>query len=261
MNQVVTGALFAGALFLGILLMLETGRYLRRRQSGKEIISNSSGLNEIEGALFGLMALILAFSFSGAGSRLDARRQLIVDEANCIGTAYLRLELLSPEPKQDLQEKFRQYVDARLSAYRALPDAAKAKSEVNRAMIIQGEIWTSAVAACQQANSSQTSMLLLNSLNAMFDIANTRYLATKMHQPVLVYWLMSILVLICSLLAGFSMGDNNVRNRIYIFSFAMMLAITVYTIIDLDHPRLGLIQVKDFDQAIVDVRNSMDVAK
>jgi len=261
MNQIVLGALFASLLFLGIVLMLQLGSYLRRRQFGKEIMSKSSGLTEIEGALFGLMGLILAFSFSGAGSRLDARRQLIVDEANCIGTAYLRLELLMPEPKQELQQKFRQYVDARLSAYAALPDAEKAKAEVDRAIVIQGEIWKRAVAACQQANSSQTSILLLNSLNAMFDIANTRYLATMIHQPGLVYYLMSILVLICSLLAGFSMDGSKARNWIYIFSFAVMLAITIYTIIDLDHPRLGLIQVRDFDQAIVDVRNRMEVAK
>jgi hypothetical protein len=257
MNQIVLGTLFALILFIGILLMLKLGRYIRLRKVGGEI-SESSGLSAIEGALFGLMGLILAFSFSGAGSRLDARRQLIVDEANCIGTAYLRLELLLPQAKQDLQEKFRQYVDARISVYRTLPDAVKAKAEVARALAIQGEIWSEAVTACQQTNASQTSILLLNSLNAMFDIANTRYMATLIHQPRLVYWLMFILVLICSLLAGFSMGESKAQNWIYIHSFALMLAITVYTIIDLDHPRLGFSQVKNFDQAIVDVRNSMD---
>jgi hypothetical protein len=260
MNQAVLGMLFSVLLFIGILVMIQAGQYFRRRHSVNDNISKSSALIAIESALYGLMGLILAFSFSGAGSRLDARRKLIVDEANCIGTAYLRLELLEPQRRKELQEMFRQYTDARLRVYRMLPDVAKAKAEVPSAVTLQRKIWTRAVSGCQQTGTPQTSILLLPALNSMFDIANSRNMATMMHQPVLIYLLMSVIVLICSLLAGFSMGDSSERNRIYIFSFALMLATTTYVIVDLDYPRLGLIHVRDFDKSIVDIRNNMDVS-
>jgi len=257
MNQVVLGALFAGGLFLGILLMMQVGRYVRVRLSGKDIESTSAGLTALEGALFGLMSLILAFCFSGAGLRFDARRQLIIEEANCIGTAYLRLSLLPTQAQQDLQEKFRQYVDARLDAYRVLPDLAKAKAEIARAAAIQGEIWTRAIEASQRMDSLQATVLVLPALNAMFDIANTRYWATQIHPPPFVFWLLGVLILIFSLLAGFDMGDGKARSWIHVVSFAVLLAITFYAIVDLEFPRLGLVQVKNFDQALVDVRNNM----
>jgi hypothetical protein len=258
MNQVVLGGLFAIGLFFGSLFMMQLGRYIRGRQSGKDIESKRAGLSVIEGALFGLMGLILAFSSSGAGIRFDARRQLIIDEANCIGTAYLRLELFPAQAKQALQEKFRQYVDALLATYRAIPDITKAQAEMTRAETIQNEIWAKAIEASQQMSSNQaTQLLVLPALNEMFDIANTCYRITQMHTPFPIYLLMSVLLLICSLLAGYSMGESKERSWIHAISFAALLSLTLYVIIDLDFPRLGRIQVRDFDQAIIDIRDGM----
>ena len=257
MNQIFWGGLFAGGLFLGIFLMMEAGRYMRVRHQGKDIESGRAGFATLEAALFGLMGLILAFSFSGAMSRFDARRHLIIEEANHSGTAYFRLDLVPAQAKQELREEFRQYVDTRLAAYRALPDIAKAEAGLVRATAIQREIWTKAVAAGQQGSSPQATIIVLPALNAMFDIANTRYLVTKIHLPQVIFWLMGALILICSLLAGYGMGASKARNWMHIVSFAVFLAITVYTIIDLEFPRAGLIQVSSFDQALVTVRNSM----
>lgn len=258
MNQIVLAVAIAGLIFLGELLMLFGGRYLRKRHSRKGVELKGEGLGALEGALFGLMGLILAFCFSGAGARFDARMQMIVAEANCIGTAYLRLDLLSPQRRADIQEQFRQYVDARLGAYRAAPDLAKAKAEFARAAAIQGEIWTRAIAACKQDNLAPPAVsTLLPALNEMFDIANTRYMALQMHPPVSIYCLMAALVLICSLLAGFRMGESQTISRLHVLAFAALVAVTVYVTIDLEFPRLGIIQVTNFDQAIADVRAGM----
>jgi hypothetical protein len=250
--------LLVGGLFFGIILMMQAGLNIGTRYLAKYPKLGDAGLGVLEGALFGLMGLVLAFSFSAAALRFDARRQLIVEEANDIGTAYLRLDLLPAHAQSKLRENFRQYVDARLSAYNAVPDMTKVEAELGRSIALQRQIWTTAVVASQQANSPQAPTLVLSALNAMFDIANTRYLAGKMHLPMAIYFLMGVLILICSLLAGFEMGFGKARSRIHTIAFAALLAVTVYTIIDLEYPRIGLIQVKNFDQALVDVRKSMD---
>jgi len=109
-------------LFLAMMLALMVGRYLGRRHPSDEMASARTRLTAVEAAIFGLLGLLVAFTFSGASSRYDLRRQMTVDESNAIGTAYLRLDLLSAQAQPALREKFRRYLEARIAAYRLLPD-------------------------------------------------------------------------------------------------------------------------------------------
>ena len=93
--------------FVGMVLLLEVGRRIRLRALAKEGEKPAGGLGVVEGAIFGLMGLVIAFTFSGAASRFDARRQLIVEEANSIGTAYLRIDLLPEATQPPLREMLR----------------------------------------------------------------------------------------------------------------------------------------------------------
>ncbi|HEY5866855.1 MAG TPA: DUF4239 domain-containing protein, partial [Candidatus Tectomicrobia bacterium] len=106
---------FALSLSLGMLLCLAIGRWIGVRRMRQVTADARQGIGAIEGAVFGLMGLLIAFTFSGATSRFDTRRQLIVEEANAIGTAYLRLDLLPAAAQPALRELFRRYVDARLT--------------------------------------------------------------------------------------------------------------------------------------------------
>jgi hypothetical protein len=253
----ILGVITLVGLFLGMLLFLEAGRRIRLRMIAIDAEKAGAGLGAVDGALFALMGLIIAFTFSGAASRFDARRQLMVEEANDIGTAYLRLDLL-PEPAQPhLREKFRQYVDTRLETYRVLPDLDAAMAQIAKANEMQREIWNLSIAAAKEAPSPQVTMVLLPALNAMFDIANTRYWSTQLHPPVIIFALLGALALICSLLAGFGMAGGKARSWIHIVAFAAILALTVYVIIDMEYPRMGFIRVDAFDRALVEVRASM----
>ena len=244
-------------LFLGMIFFLELGRRMRLRFLPKNDEKLAGGLSVVEGALFGLMGLVIAFTFSGAASRFDDRRHLIVEEANNIGTAYLRLDLLSPAAQPEIRDLVRRYVDARIETYRVLPDYDAAMLQFAKAGEIQQRIWNYAVNATKDEPNPQAAIVLLPALNQMFDIANTRFWATQTHPPVMIFMLLGILALVCALLAGFGMGAGTTRSWIHVVGFAIILTFAVYVIVDLEYPRMGFIRVDSFDQALVDVRATM----
>jgi hypothetical protein len=182
---------------------------------------------------------------------------LVVEEANAIGTAYLRLDLLPTGAQTPLREAFRQYLDTRLEVYQKLPDIATARQALARATMQQAQIWQQAVAACQEASPSAT-MLLLPALNAMIDITTTRTMATQIHPPQVVFVMLCVLALASSLLAGYSLaGSRRSSYRIHMVIFAIIMAVTIFVILDLEYPRLGLIRVDAIDQVLIDLRDSM----
>jgi hypothetical protein len=246
------------ALFIVGLLVagIEFGRRIRLRSSEEKF---SSGLGVIDSAVFGLMALLLGFSFAGAVSRFDVRRDLIVQETNAIGTAWLRIDLLPEAAQPQIRDDFRAYLDARLAYYRDLSDD-RAKAAVSLALSekLQNKIWTESVAAAEQTSSNAVMTLVLGSLNEMIDITTTRLVALQNHPPIPIYVTLVLLALASAVVAGFEMGDTGKRSWLHTLVFAAALALTIYTMIDLEFPRFGVIRVDRFDQALVKQRNSMN---
>jgi hypothetical protein len=98
---------------------------------------------------------------------------------------------------------------------------------------------------------------VLPALNEMIDITTTRTAATRMHPPGIIFGMLGTMVVVSALLAGYGMAGTRGRSWLHILSFATTLALTVYVILDLEYPRLGLIRVDAFDQFLVDVREGM----
>jgi hypothetical protein len=259
MNHALTVFLYTFSLFLGMLLFLEIGRRIAVRRMKQDSGTAGEGVGAVDGAVFALLGLLIAFTFSGASSRFDTRRQLIVEETNDIGTAYLRLDLLPADAQPALRENFRRYLDARIDVYRKLPDLAAAKEHLAKANELQTQIWRQAVAASRAEGALPAApVLLLPALNAMIDITTTRTMATLMHPPAVVFVMLFGLALAASLLAGYGMTGSKVRSWLHMLGFALVMAFAVYVILDLEYPRLGLIRVDAFDQALVDLRKSMN---
>ena len=150
--------------------------------------------------------LLVAFTFSGASSRFDIRRNLIVQEANAIGTAYLRLDVLPVDQQPGLRESSRQYLDARIRVCDSFPDLAAVRRELESAKKMEPIIWSQARSAVQESQSA--AILLLPAINEMFDIANTRTLATMMHPPAIIYIMLFFLALASVMLAGYGMANQ-----------------------------------------------------
>ena len=116
------GPLVCLCLFAGMMLLHELGRRLGVRRRAKDPEGSRLGLGPVESATFGLLGLLIAFTFSGAASRFDVRRNLVTEEANLIEQAWLRVDLLPEAEQPKMRGHFRDYLDSRLAVYDKLPD-------------------------------------------------------------------------------------------------------------------------------------------
>jgi hypothetical protein len=251
--------IFSLALFVGMMILLIVGRYLGIRRHLEKSAGERESLGTIEGALFGVFALLMAFTFAGAAERFGEKRTLIAKEVGSVEAAYLRLQLVPENERVALQELFRRYVDSRLETYRRLPDMQAATAEIAGSKELQRAIWAKAVAAARLPNADpHAGEVLLPAINDMIYIATIRTMALQAHPPRIIFELLFALGLICSLLAGYHMASGRRWNWLHIFSFTVITVIVVYVILDIEYPRGGLIQLQNADQMLIKVREDMN---
>jgi hypothetical protein len=241
-------------LFAGVLVLFYAGRRLADRRD----VDGERGVSVVDAGAFGLLSLLVAFTFTGAATRFDVRRQLIIDESNAIGTAYLRLSML-PEPQRHaVQAELRRYVDSRIETYRRLPDRDAALAERARSLDLQQQIWDDAVTASEAEGAPVTApTVLLPALNQMFDLAVTRTAMTEMHPPMIIFGMLFALALVAALLAGHGLSPRSRLSALHVVGFAAAMSVVVFVIFDLEFPRLGVFRIDDFDHLLVDARASM----
>jgi hypothetical protein len=257
MNGAVSSLIFSVSLFLGMLLLLELGRRIALREKAKSSDKELAGIAAVEGAVFALFGLLIAFTFSGSIERFDKHRELIAEETNTIGTAYLRLDLLAKSAQSPLRELFSKYLDTRLEVYRKLPDIEAAKAALTTSAHLQEEIWTRAVDASRLPDSHpDAGKLLLPALNAMIDITTTRAMAADLHPPAIIFMLLFALGLACSLFAGYGMAAGR-RSWLHILGFSAVTVITVFVVLDIEYPRQGMFRADAYDQVLIDLRDGM----
>jgi hypothetical protein len=248
----------AACLFFGILLFTEVGRRVGIARLARDPEGLTKGASAAEAAVFGLLGLLIAFTFSGAASRFEDRRHLITTEANAIGTAYLRLDLLSEDTQPEMKDLFRRYVEIRLATYRDFADETATDAALAEGAALQGNIWAKALTACRKPEApAHAAMLVLPALNEMIDITTTRVMATRNHPPLIVFLLLGALSLVGALLVGYGTSPNKDRSWFHTVVFAAILSLTVWVIVDLEFPRLGLIRVDAADQVLLELRKTM----
>jgi hypothetical protein len=243
-------------LFLGMLACMEVGRVVgsRRKEGGAEGLP--AGVSVVEGSVFGLLGLLIAFTFSGAASRFDERRHITVEEVNAIGTAWKRIDMLPPDAQPEIRDGFRRYVDAIAAAYRKLPDLTA--EEFTRATHVANETWAKAAAASRPESGVPARMLfILPAMNEMFDLSEARKLSTRIHPPLVIYFMLALVALAAALLAGYGMAGGQGRNWIHMIAFSLTIAASAYVILDLEYPRMGLIRIDEFDRALLELRATM----
>jgi hypothetical protein len=246
-----------GGLIAAILLSMEVGHRLGLRHWARVPATLPPGFATIEASLLGLMGLLIAFTFYGAGSRFDIRRNLIAQEANAISTAYLRLDLLPPETQPQMKELFRKYLASRLEVYQKIPDIKAVNAALHRSSALQADVWKKAVEAVKGSGPAEKS-LLLTSLNEMIDITTVRTVALMTHPPAAVFAMLALTVIASSLLVGYTMSSSGVHDWVFVAAFAFVLGAAVYVILDYEYPRAGLVRIDPVDQVLAQTLAKMN---
>jgi hypothetical protein len=204
----------------------------------------------LQTSISGLMALLVAFVFSGAGNRFEDRRKLMVREANAIGTAYLRLDLLPPETQPALREDFRAYVRSRLDVFHKVPDTKAVNEALAQSSILQGNIWHQAVMATRNTRPS-TEALVLSSINEVIDITTDQTVALTAHPPAAVFILLFVALLTSSGLAGYGMAATEFEDWALVAMYVVVIGAAVYVIADYEFPRVGFLRIDYVDQVLM----------
>ena len=258
-NSALVGGLLAVFVFIGILAMLAAGRWFGRRVIEKHGGSGPSTIGSLETAVFALLGLLIAFTFSGALQRFDLRRTQVVDEANAVGTAWLRVGLLPQDAQPPVRDALRTYVDSRIATYRKIDDVKAAREEVARSQVLQSQVWSSTTLALARPDTrAGTDLLLLPALNALFDLSTVRLTAMRMHPPKIIYVMLVGLALVSALLAGFQSAGERKPDWLHRVAFGGIIAFTVYVIFEIEYPRAGFVRIDTIDQVLVNARAQMN---
>ena len=239
-------------LIIALIAALEIGNRLGRRARASIDDTGKSQANSLQGAIIGLLALLLAFTLSMAISRYDTRRQLVLDEANAIGTTYLRAKMLPPPYSADAANLLRQYVENRLEFYNAGIDQARLQAASDQATQLQGQLWSIAVAASAQDNRAVPTGLFVQTLNDTIDLQAKRLAAFRNHVPETVIWLLLGVSVAAAGVVGYNNGLGNRRHVFGALTLIVLLAVIIWVIIDLDRPRSGLIVISQ--QSMIDLQ-------
>lgn len=196
-----------------------------------------------------LLSLLLGFTLAMAMTRFDRRVQLIVDEANAIGTTFLRADLLPEPARTKARSLLVDYVSARVEFSK---EGLEARGALARTKDLQSELWRLAASAAQQSPTPVTA-LFVNSLNETIDLHATRIAALENRIPRPVWVMLGLLALLTALMFGLSQRERLPTSMLVP---PLMLAVVLSLIADLDTPRTGLIRVdmKSIERLQVDVQ-------
>ncbi|OQP47305.1 hypothetical protein A4H97_07320 [Niastella yeongjuensis] len=242
-------------LFVAMLFMVQLGRIAGKKWKQEE--SETKGISFLLNAIFGLSAFILAFTFGMSASRYSNVRDLIIEEANNIGTALLRSDLYTDSVQDAFRADFKKYIDARVSFYDHVADADllnKARLDAENARI---ELWRRVAQQSKGPNMIIPSNNMIPALNSMFDIATTIEMTLYARVPDLIIYMLFILGLVTSFIGGYTSKDIKQKDWIIIIAFALFSSMVTYITLDLGRPMRGVMKGNIGKQAIIDIRKSL----
>ena len=235
-----------------VLAAIEGGHRLGSYRHGLPGREKDAPVGAMVGAMLGLLAFMLAFTFGMAASRFDTRKQLVLEEANAIGTTYLRTAML-PDKREEIRALLRSYVDNRLEAVRS----DRVANEIVKSEEIQGQLWSAATAVALQHPDSIIVGLFVQSLNEVIDLHAKRVTASLRNRIPGTIWLALLTIATLSLAAmGYHSGLVGTVRSLAVIVVAVTFSAVIALIADLDRPQEGSLTVSQ--QALIDVRQSMN---
>lgn len=243
----------------GLLLLMflgnELGFRLGRHRMSKETERSHAVSAGLKASVIGLVALLIGFSFSMTTNRFSERQHLVLDEANAIGTCYLRAGLLADPARTEIRQTLRQYTETRIRYFEEalhLEESRHISQEMDADMeALWQEVETAAAADLQAVHFSQ----IIPAANEVIDLNSTRAWASQNQTPGSVIMLLAVCSVVATTLMGHSSGQAGVRHVGLWIALNVLIVLVLYVILDFDRPRRGLIQLNH--QPLIDLRESL----
>lgn len=233
---------------IGLFTLLPTscqvGYALGRRARVSKDDAERSRASTWQSALLALAGLLIGFTFSMAQARYDARKQIVLDEANAIGTTFLRTHLIDDAAGEPLRALMRRYVDVRLAFAESGADIARTSELMRESGVLTDEIWAK-VAAAGHADRSPVTALLVQSTNEMIDAGEEHVAAIANPLPITVFLVLFLATAVAMASTGFVCALEGRRSVLGMIVMPLLLATVVALVFDLAHPRIGIVRVKD----------------
>lgn len=245
----VIGVLILGCLLLAVEAGYRGHRWLARRRQGDDTMED--GQSHLLSAVLGLLALLLGFTFSLSLSRYEARRDMVLQEANAIGTAALQAELLGEPNRTAMADLLRDYVAVRLVWSRS----GVPSPDLTATNALQHKLWTATGVAIRTDPSPQLTRGLMDAVNESFDLAAARTTAREAHIPDRVLHVLLLYTLLSAVMIGYMLAVSGRPHRAATVLMLILLTLALVVILDLDRPRSGAIQVSQ--QPMEDLQASL----
>jgi hypothetical protein len=234
--------LLACALTL-FLVAIEVGYRLGKRRQDNSDEPDKSHTNALQGAMLGLLALLLGFTFAMSVSRFDNRKTVIMTQANAIGTAELRSRLLGTPHHEKATPLFRAYAQAWLDYRAAGIDMKALAAAEQRAFTIENELWNLVRDVTAADPHSITAGLFTAAMNDVIDMHEIRVRSIEDRVPDAVILLLLAVSALALGQVAYSSGLRGRRNELANATLALVIAMVLVVILDIDRPRRGFVQV------------------
>jgi hypothetical protein len=219
----------------------------RRGEEGKTPMTGA-----VVGGMLGLMAFLLAFSIGIVIGQHNGRKAMVVEEANAVGTAYLRAGFLAEPSQASSRDLLQEYVTIRLAA---AAGESPLESTVARSEEIHGELWAIVEEVVGQGEESAIMALYVDSINEVIDVHSLRLAAADLRLPDLLGIVLYAATILSFLLVGVASSSDGKRDPFTILLFALAYVAVLMIIVDLDRPQQGLLTVSQ--TALEDLLRSM----
>lgn len=246
-------------LFVIIFLLIVSSSWLgynyKKKQVEKDPNEAKQSAGIVEGSTFGVLSLLMGFTFSVAITKFETQRRILVQEATYIRTAVLRSQMYPDSVRGLFRNDFKGYIEARISYYKSRGDN-EFIATINKATVISDKIWKRAVDESKKSENAVRTAQMIPALNNMIDVVTSRDSERVSHVPPLVLWVLLTLILFGAFLVGADASTKR-RTKLPVFSYAFVMSVTLNLIIELNQPGSGLINFDAVQQKIIGLRELM----
>jgi hypothetical protein len=241
--------------FAVMLISIVAGRASRKVRRGD--YGENPGNVAVVTTLYGVMGLLIAFTFGASAERFKQRKEVIVKESNCISTAIYRIGLYADSVQPVFKMNFKLYLESRIAYYEAERDTVRIRVAMRKADMYAAKIWAIAALHSRIPANLVASNQMVPALNAMFDIGNTRFWGEYDRTPPSILTMLFFLSSSAAFMIGYTSAEKGVLDWTRATFFCFFTSLIIFFIIDLDKPRSGIIKIDNHHQAITNLRSML----